>query len=116
MAFIANGGRLVRPRISFLQEPRVDVNPPLDWLDPVRAGLRDVPISGTAKGTGLKDLKVAGKTGTAQVGLGIKPHAWFAGYWPHDAPRYAIAVICERAGHGGASAAPIAEEVIKAVR
>ena len=29
-------------------------------------------------------------------------HAWFAGYFPRDEPRYAFAVLCENSGlHGG---------------
>ena len=45
---------------------------------------------------------VAGKTGTAQVGGDGLTHAWFAGYFPADQPRYAFAVYCENAGlHGG---------------
>lgn len=116
-AFIANGGRLVRPRITTLQEPWVDQNPPVDAaaLETVRRGLIAVPRTGTAKGTALKDFKVAGKTGSAQVVLGRPTHGWFAGYWPHDDPKHAIAVVVEFAGHGGAVAAPIAEQVVRAI-
>lgn len=49
----------------------------------------------------LEDFDVVGKTGTAQVSVGLN-HSWFAGYFPYDAPRYAFAVFCENADlHGG---------------
>lgn len=119
MAFIANGGRLVRPRISFRQEPRIDRNPllPDSILAPIRKGMIEAVEgrAGTARLTGLRTFKVAGKTGSAQIGGNRTTHAWFGGYFPHDAPRYAFAVIAEQAGHGGAVAAPIAETVIRAV-
>ena len=51
--------------------------------------------------TSLISHRVSGKTGTAQVGGG-KNHAWFAGYFPWDQPRYAFTVFCENVDiHGG---------------
>lgn len=56
----------------------------------------------------LEKFRVAGKTGTAQVGQGAPVHSWFTGWFPHDQPRYAFAVYCENAGvHGGDLAAVI---------
>lgn len=85
--------------------------------------------SGTAHriATGLP-YRIAGKTGTAQVftvGQGksyhsfkltkeMKDHAWFIAFAPAEAPRIAIAVIAEHAGHGGSVAAPIARKVLDA--
>jgi penicillin-binding protein 2 len=71
---------------------------------------------------------VAGKTGTAQV-TGLKQdetyapridtvphqfrdHALFMAFAPVDAPRIAIAVVAEHAGHGGTSAAPVARAMM----
>ncbi len=70
----------------------------------------------------------AGKTGTAQVaGLKqdekvaptfdstpkhLRDHALFIAFAPVDAPRIAIAVIAEHAGHGGSIAAPVARQVM----
>jgi penicillin-binding protein 2 len=76
--------------------------------------------------SGLKDIMVAGKTGTAQVAtLGTvrlkthqmdffqRDHAWFAGFAPANDPEIAVVVINEHGGHGGADAAPTAMAVIK---
>lgn len=72
--------------------------------------------------------RIAAKTGTAQVaGLRqdekvarrledtpphLRDHALFVGFAPAEAPRIAVAVIAEHAGHGGAVAAPIARQVM----
>jgi penicillin-binding protein 2 len=76
---------------------------------------------------GLGDIQMAGKTGTAQVrsyGTGsrksnvwaLKDHNLFVAFAPVDAPRYAVAVIVEHGGKGGATAAaPRAREVMRTV-
>jgi cell division protein FtsI/penicillin-binding protein 2 len=47
-------------------------------------------------------FRVAGKTGTAQPSNRHATHAWFAGYFPWDEPRWAFAVLCENVQlHGG---------------
>lgn len=66
---------------------------------------------------------VAGKTGTAQVRRapmrsadapwGLRDHALFVAYAPAERPRYAVSVVVEHGGSGGAVAAPIAKEVIE---
>lgn len=72
--------------------------------------------------------RIAGKTGTAQVaGLSqadedapeldatpkhLRDHAWFIAFAPTEAPRIAIAVLAEHAGHGGSVAAPVARQVM----
>jgi len=75
----------------------------------------------------LKDIQVAGKTGTAQVvamgAVRVKSadlsyeqgdHAWFCAFAPAEKPEIAVVVINEHAGHGGAAAAPTAMAVIRA--
>lgn len=54
----------------------------------------------------LEQFRVAGKTGTAQAGGDHPVHAWFTGWFPHDRPRWAFAILCENSGvHGGDLAA-----------
>jgi penicillin-binding protein 2 len=84
---------------------------------------------GTARKVGDTAVyRIAGKSGTAQV-VAIKQgekydrnklqerhrdHALFVAFAPHDAPRYAIALIIQHAPSGGsADAAPRAREVMK---
>ena len=97
-------------------------------LDVVRRGLLGVvnEPGGTAPGARLKDIEVAGKTGTAQV---IKEsafknvpeskipeiyrdNAWFVAFAPYAAPRISVVVLVEHGGHGGFASAPIARNMI----
>lgn len=69
--------------------------------------------NGTGKLARIEGMEVAGKTGTAQNPHG-EDHSCFIAYAPADDPAIALAVIAENAGGGGAIAAPIAREVMKA--
>lgn len=81
---------------------------------------------GTAFRSRLKDVTVAGKTGTAQVArLGDvrlkkeqmsyfeRDHAWFAAFAPAENPEIAVVVLNEHGGHGGSDAAPAAASIIQ---
>lgn len=75
--------------------------------DLVRQGMHDVVNGGTGWRGSVWGIQVAGKTGTAQNPHG-DDHAWFIAFAPFENPVFAIAVIVENAGGGGAIAAPIA--------
>ncbi len=62
----------------------------------------------------LWNMRVAGKTGTAQNPQG-DDHAWFVCFAPVEDPKVAIAVIVEHGGKGGAVAAPIARKILQYV-
>jgi peptidoglycan glycosyltransferase len=62
----------------------------------------------------LPGLTVGGKTGTAEVGNGLEPHAWFIGFAEAKERTIAIAVIVEHGGRGGDVAAPIFARVAQA--
>ncbi|MEO6938667.1 MAG: penicillin-binding protein 2 [Candidatus Kapaibacterium sp.] len=85
-------------------------------IEVVRKGMYGVvnEPGGTAYSTGLlsPELKIAGKTGTAQNPHGDN-HAWFICFAPYDHPKIAICVMLENAGFGGRVAAPIARKLIK---
>lgn len=128
LAAIANGGKLVRPRIVHrivsvdgveqVFEPEISGTLPLSAtnLALIRQSLEAVVsgVSGTARAAfnGIT-YTVAGKTGTAESGQ-EKPHAWFAGYSPADQPHVAIAVVLEHAGEGSQEAAPLFRQVLEA--
>ena len=65
---------------------------------------------GTAFGSRVIGLEIAGKTGTAEVVRG-RPHAWFTSFAPADKPKIAITVVCENSGYGASVAAPIAKRL-----
>jgi penicillin-binding protein 2 len=132
-AAIANGGSLYVPQVvqnvrapdgslSETFQPRMkrEVGVAPEHLDLMRRALIDVVEneSGTAYRARNKDgVRVAGKTGTAQVvsrkGRSEesssawyldRSHGWFAGFAPADDPQVAFAVLVEHGGSGGASA------------
>jgi penicillin-binding protein 2 len=82
-----------------------------------------INVVSSANGTGgaaeLKNVKVAGKTGTAQWGPKKKERtaAWFAGFAPADTPKYAFAALYESAPgeqvHGGTAAAPMIGDLLR---
>lgn len=63
---------------------------------------------------GVPGAPVAGKTGTAEFGTRVPPqtHAWFAGY----SGDLAFAVLVEDGGFGGATAAPVAADLLRTLR
>jgi len=79
---------------------------------------------GTGAMARLREVKVAGKTGTSQVvklrgGKGIgayqyRDHALFVAFAPYEKPEIAVAVVVEHGLHGGSAAAPIAGRILRA--
>ena len=72
---------------------------------------------GTGTAAQIPGIRVAGKTGTAEIGRGNIHTTWFAAFAPADAPKIAIAVVVENQlnGFGGTIAAPIARQVMEAL-
>jgi penicillin-binding protein A len=71
---------------------------------------------GTAATVGFPPgLKVAGKTGTAELGLGNVYDAWFVAFAPADNPRYAVAAVVAKQpnGFGASISAPIARTILE---
>lgn len=69
-------------------------------------------IYGTAARAVIKDIEIAGKTGTAQNPQG-EDHSVFIAFAPKSDPKIAIAVYVENAGWGGRAAASIASLMIE---
>ncbi|WP_458701232.1 penicillin-binding protein 2 [Sulfurospirillum sp. 1307] len=108
-----------------------DILTPLDkkHLGIIRKGMREVVSN--PHGTGHRHIntkvKIAGKTGTAQV-VGIpqsekkrmkeheleyyhRSHAWFSTYGPYKDPQYVVTVMVEHGGHGGAASGEIISKI-----
>jgi penicillin-binding protein 2 len=141
---VFNGGTLYRPHVtqsvgegdgrqvhSLSSEGAEPLHIRPDHLEIVRRALIGVVNGprGTGKKAALKDITVAGKTGTAQVvamdkekmfggekdvPLEYRDHAWFVSVAPAEDPAIAVAVLVEHGGHGGSAAAPIARDLIAA--
>ncbi len=68
---------------------------------------------GTARGSRITGVTMAGKTGTAQNPHG-EDHSLFVGFAPAENPEIVACVIIENAGHGSEFAAPAVRNIIKA--
>lgn len=127
-AIVANGGytvhpyivrRIVGPNGKIISENKW-VAAPIPGIDRGMLNLIRRAMEGVVdgeKGTGraarLPQVRIAGKTGTAQNPHG-EDHALFVAYAPADDPMYALTIVMENAGHGGAMAAPLAREIFTA--
>ncbi|OGR12363.1 MAG: penicillin-binding protein 2 [Desulfobacterales bacterium RIFOXYA12_FULL_46_15] len=141
IAAVGNGGTLYKPRIvsgiegsqgNLIKEIPVEVTGKLPagkkTLEIIQKGLLGVVENdrGTAKRIRLKHVKIAGKTGTAQVfsvksgeklktehlDFYLRDHAWFICYAPAENPVIAVSVLIEHGAHGSTAAAPIAGALI----
>jgi len=129
MAYIANKGWFITPHMvdsidggdqyglldSFKMRHR-PLNIPDTVFESVHDGMQGVMERGTGAAAKVPGITVCGKTGTVEnyyKGVKQKDHAFFAAFAPRENPRIAIAVICENAGFGSSSSAPIASLMIE---
>jgi peptidoglycan glycosyltransferase len=77
--------------------------------------MQRVVAEGTGSKASIKGYTVCGKTGSAETSddKSVPADAWFVGYIDDDSHPYAIAVIVEKGGSGGETAAPLAAKVLK---
>ncbi len=106
MAIVANGGYLVVPRLTKaiagvdipLKEPR-KIKIPKEDIDLIRKALRGPVLqeTGTAHSLDVPGLDICAKTGTAEV-YAKESHAWVAGFFPQNDPKYAFCILLENSG------------------
>lgn len=121
-AEVATKGRPIRPHVVKEVRGAPDFHTPRPLqpgvaADPavwraVQHAMELVVESGTGTASRVQDVKVGGKTGTAQNPHG-DDHALFVCYAPADNPRIAMAFVIENSGHGGSIAAPMAGAVLR---
>ncbi len=126
VATIANGGTRYQPHLvkyvkrsadgELIEEKKPIAIDELDISDStlkaVKEGMQKVAEEGTASNV-FQDffIKVAGKTGTAEVSKGSN-NGIFVAFAPYDKPQIAIAIVIEH-GTGGYLAAPVAKAVFE---
>lgn len=115
-ATIANGGRRMEPRISTAVRPAGERVVSPKTAATMRQLMEGVVEGGTGTGARIAGVRVAGKTGTAEVDVEGKRmnHAWFVAFAPADDPKLAVAVVSELGGVGGQVAAPLARAILQA--
>ena len=125
---IANDGNLMKPymaeKLVSAEGDIVSENKPEAYgkllsseeVTTLNEYMEAVVSDGTADSVDFGDLKVYGKTGTAEYTTDKNTtHSWFVGYaTDDDGNKLAIAVIMEGAGYGSKYAAPLAAKVFNA--
>jgi penicillin-binding protein A len=128
-AAIGNRGRLMKPELTdriLRKDGRTKeiIEPDLqsvvmkpETADALANMMSRVVEEGTGTAAALSGVRVAGKTGTAEVGANREfTQPWFICFAPVEDPRMAVAVTVERTtGQGGTVAAPIAKSVLEAL-
>jgi penicillin-binding protein 2 len=127
-ATIANGGRVLKPRLGErLEQPdgrvlqqfqpsaarKLNINPAFRQaiLEGLRGGA-SAPGGTSAKVFNGFAIPVAGKTGTAQKGAGRADQSWYVALAPYPSIKYVVAVTDEAGGFGADTAAPMARQIL----
>ncbi|HKP21190.1 MAG TPA: penicillin-binding protein 2 [Thermoleophilaceae bacterium] len=129
-AAIANGGRVLRPRLGMriedatgralqqLDAPtarRVKISP--EARTAIMEGLRGAASAPGGTSTPVFEgfpIPIAGKTGTAEHN-GRPDQSWYVALAPYPNPRYVVAVTDEAGGFGADTAAPMARRILAAL-
>ena len=128
-ATIANRGLQIKPhlvdrvvapsgKVIARVKPRKGGRPiKASTADALRHMMELAVSGGTGTAAQIPGITVAGKTGTAETGVGNINTTWFAAFAPSEAPRVAVAVVVENqpGGFGGTVSAPIAKQVMEAI-
>ncbi|MFZ7120650.1 MAG: peptidoglycan D,D-transpeptidase FtsI family protein [Eubacteriaceae bacterium] len=127
VATIANDGVLMEPSIISKQ---LDANGNIleesitttkrifnsEVNDKLKLLLEEVCKTGTGKDNSIEQYGgMAGKSGTAQHVSDKENHAWFAGYFPADDPKYAMTVFVEEGGTSTEVALPLYDSLAQKI-
>lgn len=129
MGGIANGGKMVIPTL-LERESFADTKVPSSlgergasksiWSRTTCEKIKEMMRNNVMETYGQKnfgDLTICAKSGTAEVGNGQVPHAWFAGYLDEPDHPLAFIVLVENGGSGANAAGAVASKVLlKAAR
>lgn len=119
VAALGNGGFLVEPKLERGAPPTRQKIPVSEAsLKVAREGMRLAVTEGTATALFFDGVSAAAKTGTAEVGARKEfINSLIVGFFPYEEPRYAFAVVMERAKAGTTAGSPIvAREVLEWIR
>ena len=126
-AAIANGGIIFQPQIvdkiidsekNVIKEIepkpiKIDKFISKENLKIIQEAMRQTVTAGSAQSLQSLPVKVAGKTGTAQISGNKKPHAWFTAFAPYENPTIVLTILIEEGGEGSTVAVPVAKEVLE---
>ncbi len=110
-SMLANGGSAPVPYlVDSLPSGRRNYDFRAGVLEGLRESLEEVVLEGTASAAQIANLRIGGKTGTAQNSHG-EDHGWFIAFAPVDNPVVVVGAIVEFAEHGS-SVAPMVNCIV----
>ena len=123
MGAVANGGKAAVPRIVDKTVNSLGLSNPIrrtkktDTLISPSTAERLTELMAEAAKTayGTKrfpNMELCAKSGTAEVGEGQAPHAWFTGFLQNEDAPYAFVVLVENGGGGSSVAGTVAGRVL----
>ncbi len=97
---VANYGSLITPHYILGDAEKEkgisNVNLKKEYFDVVHEGMRQSVLFGTSTLLNVPYVKVAAKTGTAQLGVNKnKVNSWIIGFFPYENPKYAFTIMME---------------------
>lgn len=101
VAGLANFGIMPVPHVKFgdksFESDKINLSIYKEDMKVVQEGMRLAVTEGTATALYLPSVKVAAKSGTAQVGYGnTNTNSWIVGFFPYENPKYSFVVMLER--------------------
>jgi penicillin-binding protein 2 len=115
---LANGGTVVTPHLLLedkdMENKISKITLDKDELKIIHEGMRMTVTEGTATALNVPYVKVAAKTGTAQIGvLKNRVNSWVIGFFPYENPKYAFTVMMESGpSNGVVGATSVVREVL----
>ncbi len=98
---LANNGTYLTPSIfkfstsTPIISRTIDID--IDNFTVIKEGMRLGALVGSASGLNVPYVRVAAKTGTAELGVSKAfVNSWIEGFFPYENPRYAFVVVMER--------------------
>jgi len=104
---IANYGKLVTPHlilndISPEAQQVTNIDLKKEYFDVIHEGMRQGVLTGTGIALNVPYVKVATKSGTAQLGVSKnRVNSWITGFFPYDNPKYSFIVLMESGPSSG---------------
>jgi penicillin-binding protein 2 len=99
---IASKGTIVTPHLR--ESDRFGTSSmgiPEEYFTVIQQGMRKGAVEGTAKLLNVPYVKIAAKTGTAELGVSkARVNSWVIGFFPYEKPKYAFAVVMDRGVKG----------------
>jgi cell division protein FtsI/penicillin-binding protein 2 len=103
---LANGGKLFVPHVEKgVIGTSTDLGLKAEYLKIVHEGMRKTVNfdGGTARALERKDIAIAAKSGTAELGVdNAHVNSWAAGFFPYEDPEYSFILMMDKAPRSNA--------------